>query len=314
MKIVFFGTPDYVLPTLERLHKEYVRGPGVSPIVAVVTQSPKPTGRKQILEYSPIDKWAHERNIATFYSAQDFLEANIDAEIGILAAYSEILPDKIISYFPQGILNIHPSLLPKLRGASPVQSAIITDGKKTGGTVMKMDSKLDHGQIITQFEEDILPNDTFGTLRTRLFEKSEDVLIELLTPYIQNKIHLKTQNEDEATFTRTIKKDDAFLKLEILAKAVKGEVSEEKISVPFIKDFSMDATPTNINNFVRALDPWPNVWTTMPDGRRLKILKSHVENKEGYAQLILDEVQIEGKNPVNGQQFLNAYGDIFPRK
>lgn len=314
MKIVFFGTPDYVLPILERLHKEYVRGPGVSPIVAVVTQSPKPTGRKQILEYSPIDKWAHERNIATFYSAQDFLEANIDAEIGILAAYSEILPDKIISYFPQGILNIHPSLLPKLRGASPVQSAIITDGKKTGGTVMKMDSKLDHGQIITQFEEDILPNDTFGTLRTRLFEKSEDVLIELLTPYIQNKIHLKTQNEDEATFTRTIKKDDAFLKLEILAKAVKGEVSEEKISVPFIKDFSMDATPTNINNFVRALDPWPNAWTTMPDGRRLKILKSHVENKEGYAQLILDEVQIEGKNPVNGQQFLNAYGDIFPRK
>lgn len=314
MKIVFFGTPDYVLPILERLHKEYVRGPGVSPIVAVVTQSPKPTGRKQILEYSPIDKWAHERNIATFYSAQDFLEANIDAEIGILAAYSEILPDKIISYFPQGILNIHPSLLPKLRGASPVQSAIITDGKKTGGTVMKMDSKLDHGQIITQFEEDILPNDTFGTLRTRLFEKSEEVLIELLTPYIQNKIHLKTQNEDEATFTRTIKKDDAFLKLEVLAKAVKGEVSEEKISVPFIKDFSMEATPTNINNFVRALDPWPNAWTIMPDGRRLKILKSHVENKEGYAQLILDEVQIEGKNPVNGQQFLNAYGDIFPRK
>lgn len=314
MKIVFFGTPDYVLPILERLHKEYVKGPGVSPIVAVVTQSPKPTGRKQIMEYSPIDKWAHDRNIDTFYSAQDFLEAKIEAEIGILAAYSEIIPDKVISYFPQGILNIHPSLLPKLRGASPVQSAIITDGKKTGGTIMKMDAKLDHGPVIAQFEEEILPDDTFGTLRKRLFERSEEVLIELLTPYIQNKIHLKTQNEDEATFTRIIKKDDSFIKLDILAKAIKGEVSDEKIAVAFVKDFSMEATPTNINNFVRAMDPWPNVWTLLPDGRRLKVIKTHVENKEGYAQLIFDEVQIEGKNPVNGLQFLNAYGDIFPRK
>ncbi len=311
MKIVFFGTPDYVLPILERLHKEYVSGPGESPIVAVVTQSPKPVGRKQYLEYSPIDKWAHERNIATFYSSKDFLESQITADIGILAAYSEFLPDEILSYFPQGMLNIHPSLLPKFRGASPVQSAIIVDGKATGGTIMKMDAKLDHGPIITQFEEEILPDDTFGTLRKRLFERSEDVLIELLKPYIQTKIHLKPQDEDQATFTRTIKRDDAFVKFDIIKSAVKGEVPQEKIDIAFIKDFSMEATPTNINNFVRAMDPWPNVWTTLPNDKRLKILKSHVENKEGYAELVLDEVQIEGKTVVGGNQFLSAYKTFF---
>ena len=87
MKIVFFGTPDYVLPVLTTLHKKFVSGPGKSPIVAVVTQSPKPTGRKQYLTYSPVDKWAHERKVFTHYSAEELIDANLDTEVGILASY-----------------------------------------------------------------------------------------------------------------------------------------------------------------------------------------------------------------------------------
>ena len=91
MKIVFFGTPDYVLPILTRLHHEFVTGPGKSPIAAVVTQSPNPVGRKEVISYSPIDKWAHNHKIPIFYSANDLLEANLDIEIGVLASYGEII-------------------------------------------------------------------------------------------------------------------------------------------------------------------------------------------------------------------------------
>ena len=124
MKIVFFGTPDYVLPVLTSIHKKFVTGPGKSPIAAVVTQSPKPMGRNQDLTYSPIDKWAHEHKIDTFYQSSDLLRSKPQADLGVLAAYGEIIRDDVIRLFPHGMLVIHPSLLPKYRGASPIQSAI----------------------------------------------------------------------------------------------------------------------------------------------------------------------------------------------
>jgi methionyl-tRNA formyltransferase len=185
MKIVFFGTPDYVLPILTYLHKKFVTGPGRSPISAVVTQSPKPTGRKQILTYSPVDKWAHERKIPIFYHASDLLKENIDFELGVLASFGEIIKKEVIDLFPKGILVIHPSLLPKYRGASPIPVAIIEGETTTGVSIFKMDEKVDHGPVLSQFKEDIVPSDTTGTLRARLFERSAEVLAELLTPYLQ---------------------------------------------------------------------------------------------------------------------------------
>lgn len=268
MKIVFFGTPDYVLPILTTLHKRFVTGPGKSPIAAVVTSSPKPFGRKQILTYSPIDKWAHERGIKTFYSAKDLLDQKVEANLGVLASYGEIIPEGVINLFPQGILVIHPSLLPKYRGASPVPAAIANGDEKTGVTIFKMDKKVDHGPIISQFKEDILSNDTSDVLRNRLFERSAEVLAELIEPYIKGKITPKVQNDEDATFTKIMKKEDGYIDL------TRGPLITHE-------------------RFIRAMYPWPCAWTRLPDQRRLKLLPNGM-------------VQLEGKNPVTVKQFLSA--------
>jgi methionyl-tRNA formyltransferase len=310
MKIVFFGTPDYVVPVLNTLHKEFVSGPGKSPIVAVVTASPKPVGRKQILTYSPVDNWAHERGIPAYHSSSEFMKDKVEADIGVLASYSEIIPQSVLSNFPQGILNIHPSLLPKLRGASPIQGAIITEGNKTGVTIMKMDEKLDHGPIVSQFKEEILPTDDSVTLRDRLFDRSKDVLAELLEPYLKGKIRLKKQDDTDATFTRKISSEDGFIDADILEKALRGAEPTEIWRIPFVQGLELPPTPENIERFVRAMRPWPGVWTKIKlDNieKRLKILSSHAENNH----LVFDEVQLEGKNPVPWRQFLLSYKSPF---
>lgn len=278
MKIVFFGTPDYVLPVVQKIHKKFVTGPGISPIVAVVTRAPQPVGRKQILTYSPVDKWAHERQINTFYKANDLLESNLDYDLGILASYGEIISQDVINSFSQGILVIHPSLLPKLRGASPIQAAIANGDLETGVTVFKMDEKMDHGPIISQFKEEIDETDTFDTLRTRLFEKSAEFLVDLIDPFVKQKIKPKEQNHEEATYTKMVTKNDGFVNLE--------------------KD-----NPKMIDAKLRAYAPWPGIWTMYKD-KRLKILKAHL----ALGRLVIDEVQLEGKNPVSYKQFQEAYG------
>ena len=277
MKIVFFGTPDYVLPILTTLHRKFVTGPGVSPVVAVVTRSPRPMGRKQIPTYTPIDKWAHEHKLPIYYESRELLKNKVDADFGVLASFSEIIPNEVISLFPKGILVIHPSLLPKYRGASPVQASIINGDTVTGVTILKMDAKVDHGQIVSQFKEDVHPDDTGEVLRNRLFERSADVLTELIDPYLKGKITPRVQNDEDASFTKIITRED-------------GRV-----------DLKTD-DPVTIERKLRAYTPWPGIWT-MVDGKRLKILKAHLENEK----LVLDEVQLEGKNPVPWKQFKDAY-------
>src|SRR3989304_6997150 len=118
MRIVFFGTPAYVVPLLQKVSNAFRDLREGSPIVAVVTQKPKRVGRKQLLTYSEVDNWAHKRKIPVFYSSGDLVNSGISADIGILASYGEIVPAQALNYFPHGILIITPSLLPELRGAS----------------------------------------------------------------------------------------------------------------------------------------------------------------------------------------------------
>ena len=148
-----------------------------------------------------------------------------------MASYGEIIKKEVIDLFPQGILVIHPSLLPKYRGASPIPEAIKNGDKVTGVTILRMDAKMDHGPIVTQFKEDIADTDTSDVLRARLFEKSAEVLVETLTPYLQGKIKLKHQNDEEATFTKILTKQDGFI------------------------DLSIKHTPESIEQFIRAMQP-----------------------------------------------------------
>lgn len=264
MKIIFFGTPYYVVPILKKLKKYHE-------IVAVVTQSPKLAGRKQLKTYSAVDSFAHEKHIPIFYDFEKLPEA----ELGVCASFGNIIPQSVIKHFPLGILNIHPSLLPKYRGASPVSEAIKNGDTLTGVSIIKMDEKMDHGPIVTQFKEEIAKDDTTQSLRDRLFEKSADVLVELIEPYLKGKIKLKPQDEKAATFTKILTKEDGFIDL---TKSQSSEVTD---------------------NFIRAMYPWPGAWTYLPNQKRIKLLPNNM-------------VQLEGKNPVTLKQFEESFPQFSP--
>lgn len=268
MKIIFFGTPEYVVPILSKLSK-------VHEIVAVITQPPMPVGRDQFKKYSPVDDWAHKRDVPIFF---EFDKPFPEADLGVCAAYGKIIPKKVIDLFKLGILNIHPSLLPKYRGASPINEALKNGDLETGVTIIKMDEKMDHGPIVTFFKEEILPDDTTDTLRQRLFERSADVLIQLIPAYISGKVKPKEQNEKEATYTKILTKEDGLISLK-------------------------EKTPEEAERFIRAMAPWPGAWTKLENQKRLKLLKAHIEEEK----LVLDEVQLEGKDPVSWKQFKEGY-------
>lgn len=284
-KILFFGTPDYVVPIVQSAK---VAG---YEIIGVVTQPTKPVGREGKLESSPVAKWAAENNIPVF--TPDSLDKNFAKEIAklspdvvVLAAYAKLIPPEILKIPKFGCLNIHPSLLPKYRGPSPVQAAIMGGEKQTGVTIIQMDKIHDHGPIVAQFTEDIRDDDTTGTLRARLFEKAAEVLTTILPAYLEGKIELREQDHSKATFTKILTKDD-------------GKIDWKK-------------EPSEIERFIRALSPWPGAWTEvkiMANGqwlmKRLKILKAHLDID--HQSLVIDIVQLEGKNPVSWKQFKEGY-------
>ena len=322
MKFVFFGTPDYVVPILDSLQRKFRNRSGESPIAAVVTQAPKPTGRKQILVYSPVDDWAFKKKITKVFAPEDLVKEHIYADMGILAAYGAIIPQSVIALFKFGILNIHPSLLPKFRGASPVQATIVSGEKETGVSIIKIDNELDHGLIISQFKDEVALNDTTESLRERLFARSSEVLISLIPAYIQGKITPREQNHKMASFTHHIKKEDAFIPSDYINLAIKGRISPKKQwEIPFIKEYKLPLSVILLNDFIRAMQPWPIAWTYVnldPDiksmeMKRLKILNAHTEEVTGLKsktlkhKLVLDSVQLEGKSPVTWKQFIEGY-------
>ena len=308
MKIIFFGTPDYVIPILSKLSK-------VHEIVAVVTQPPMPVGREQFKKYSPVDDWAHKRSLATSGGKRNvpiffvFDKPFPEADLGVCAAYGKIIPDKVIKSFRHGILVIHPSLLPQFRWGSPVQAAIVTNTNPSGVTIMKMDPyHFDHGPIITRFLEEVSPNDTTETLRRRLFERSADVLVQLLPAYLAGKIKPKPQDDNKATFARMLTREDAFIQPKYLKAVLEGKNIKEKWEISFIKDskdkiYTTKVSPETVERFIRAMNPWPGAWTRLENQKRLKLLKARLEENK----LVLDEVQLEGKDPVSWKQFTEGY-------
>jgi len=307
MKIVFFGTPDYVVPIVNLLHKSFSDKTGKSAILTVVTQKPKPYGRKQEKAYSPVDTWAYKKKIPVTYELAEIPFA----DLGVLAAYGEIIPDSVIRKFKFGILNIHPSLLPIYRGASPIQAAIASMDKETGVTIIKIDSHMDHGPIIAQFKETISQSDTLGSLRERLFARASEVLVSLIPPYLQSKIKLREQEHDGASYTSLVKKEHGYISPAYLQKTTTGKPISAKWIIPFIKDYSQKPSAQMLDAYIRALNPWPTAWSDVllnPGGpsRRLKILSAHIDSGPENL-LILDEVQLEGKNTVSFEEFKRGY-------
>ena len=201
-------------------------------------------------------------------------------DVAILAAFGAILPKEILNLPQKGILNIHPSLLPQYRGPSPVQTAILNGDKQVGVTIIKMDEEIDHGPILTQTKEEIKGDDTAQSLYLRLFTIGAEILTTILPAYIEDKIELRQQDHSQATYTKKLTRND-------------GKIDWKQSN-------------QYLERFIRAMFPWPEAWTDIKidnQKKKLKITKAHLENKK----LILDQVQLEGKNLVSFKQFKEGY-------
>jgi len=297
MKVVFFGTPDYVVPIAKILDEKF-------DVLAVVTQTPKKVGRKKILTPSPIEIWAKKNNIEVIYNLREIP----DYDLGVLASFGRIVPNKVLTKPKHGIINIHPSDLPLWRGSSPVQATILSEEKMATVSIMLLDEKMDHGPILAKFEEKITSNDTTEVLRKRLFKISTDHLSTIIPMYVGGKITPTPQDHKKATYTKELKKDHAFIPPKYFSNALKGKTTNEKWNIPFLKDYSIIPNSENVEKFIRAANPWPIAWTKIIQQKnknplRLKIIESHVEGKN----LVPDIVQLEGKNPVSWKQFVSGY-------
>lgn len=274
MKYIYFGTPEFASAILKDLIAS-----GHSP-VAVVTNPDRPVGRKQIITPSPVKVLALENNIKVLTPAslkneevQEELRT-LDADIYILAAYGKIIPSAVLEIPKNGVICVHPSLLPKLRGATPVQNAILQGFTETGVTLFQMDKDIDHGPILLQEKTEIKPNENTESLLKRLAGVSARMVADLLENF--SGIEPVPQNHEEATFTRKIETSDAFLDPMDLKRAKEGNAEVAKI----------------LNNKIHAFYPEPGAWT-MEGKKRVKLLDSEIVDDK----LKLKVIQVEGKNP-----------------
>lgn len=212
MKYVFFGTPDVASLTLERLIAA-----GLRP-AAAVTNPDAPKGRGHVLTPSPVRELAESVGLSVLTPEKldkDAIEqvGAYGADLAIVVAYGKILPEELIASFPLGVLNVHYSLLPRWRGASPMESALLHGDAVTGVTIQKMVKKLDAGDIVSSKSIEVFPEDTALTLRPRLIELGAQLLIETLPRYLSGEIVPGPQDEAQVTYAPKYSKDDGLIDL-----------------------------------------------------------------------------------------------------
>ena len=298
MKIVFMGTPDYAAVTLKKLIASDHE------IAAVFAQPDKPVGRKQILTPPPVKVVAEENNIPVYQpktlrdgEALEILKG-INPDIIMVVAYGKILPEKILNLPKYGCVNGHASLLPKYRGASPIQWCIVCGEEKTGVTVMQMDIGMDTGDILTQCEVEIGEKETAEELFERLSVITAELLVNTLADLEKGNITPQKQDEEKASYAPIIKKEMAEL------------------------DFSKSAK--ELYNAVRGYYSWPCAYFFL-GGKRIKVIKSEIGNETSKPagtvvgnsdcleiacgdgkSLKLLTVQPEGKGKMTAKEMLNG--------
>lgn len=218
IKIGFFGTPEYSVITLNALKgaaKELN-----SEISFVVTQPDKPKGRKMLLTPPPVKVWAQENSVTVYQPEKlrdpEFIEnlKKYDCDVFVVIAYGKIIPDEILNIPKHKSLNIHGSLLPKLRGSCPIETAILNDEKVTGATIILMDKEMDHGPIVAMKEVTVEPwPPTAQVLGKAIVETGSELLISILPKWIAHEIKPTEQNHGQASFTKMIKKEDGLIDL-----------------------------------------------------------------------------------------------------
>lgn len=266
MKIVYLGTPDFAVKPLENILKSKHE------VLAVVTQPDKPVGRKAIITPCDVKCFALKNGLKTLsynkirVEGVDDLKA-LNPDIMVTCAYGQILSREILDIPKYGIINIHASLLPKYRGSSPIQWAIINGEKKTGVTIMQTEEGVDTGGIISQIETEILPNETAGELFDRLSVLGAEIIVETLDKIETGNYTITSQNHQLATHTTMLKKQDGVI------------------------DFTKSAS--EIVNLVRGLNPWPVAYTYL-GGKTLKIYSASTVELKGNAGEILAYDKVNG--------------------
>ena len=316
INVIFFGSTSDSVLVLEKLASLQTKSYKLV-IAAVVTQPPRPVGRKHDVLPTAVETWGKEHNVTvlSFPStvAQPWLYANeqtvIDtlapfkADLLVSASYGQKIPAKTLPDARFGGLNVHPSLLPRWRGADPVPWAILAGDHQTGVTIVILSKEFDEGRIVVQKKVPIVPTDETDPLRARLFALGADLLVDTLPEFLSGAVKGTSQDVTLASYARRLTRDDGFIPWEILQKAMAGEdVTVKKRPAVLTLDASHIAI--TIAKARRALTPWPGLWT-MWEQKRLKILSCHAEPVTN--KLMIDMVQLAGKNPVPYEQFLKAY-------
>lgn len=275
INFAFFGTPDVSSETLEILKNN-----GYLPSL-VITSPDKPQGRKMLLTSSPVKNWAIENNIPFLQPEkidEDFTNklSKENFDLFIVVAYGKILPENFINIPKFGSINIHYSLLPKYRGASPVESAILNGDKETGVAIQKMEYKMDSGPIIALEKTEILADENSVELRKRLIKIGAELLIKKLPDFINGKITLTKQDENSATYCKKIKKEDGLV-----------DINTENAE--------------NLYNKFRAYFKWPRIFF-FQKGKRIIITNAALENEK----FVIKKVLPEGKKEIDYSIFLNS--------
>jgi len=313
MRTIFLGTTWESLETLKVLHMD-----SFFDVVCVITTQDKPVGRKQILTPSEVKRYALENDIPVVHTEkkkENYIKVleEFKPEIVVCKAFGEIIPKEFLDYPKYGCINIHFSILPKYRGAVPIQKAILDGEEETGISIMLMSEGLDEGDLLKIFREKIRGDDTNITLRERLVKKTTDVLIPTLRDWIAGDITPVKQKNDEATY------------------CWKKDISKENAQI----NWKMQ-TPKQIERMVRAFIPWPIAWTILPSnlnknmaGKIIKIFRAELvkipsgkdpgeifanggkvlfATQDPLVSLRTLEFQIEGRNKTNERDFLNGIG------
>jgi len=268
VKFVYFGSPDFSTFVLDELEQA-----GFVPAL-VVTRPDEPAGRKHTLTPTPVKLWAEVRGIPVEESLnfENWKMKIGNFDLGILAAYGKIIPDPILNIFPKGILNIHPSLLPKFRGPTPVQSAILAGEKEMGVSVILLDKEMDHGPILKQVSGYSLQGVDYRKATEDLFRLGGQMLIKIIPDWIAGKIKSKEQNHTQATYTKKFTNGEAFIKPETITG---HQVSEGTPGVQQMQEVEYAMRQ------VRALNPEPGTWTIVRSKNkelRIKILSAKIED------------------------------------
>ncbi len=295
MNYIFFGTPEFAAIILEKLIEA-----GFIP-QAVVCNPDKPIGRKKVITPPPTKILAERYNIPLFQpeilANSKFQIPNSKFDFFIVAAYSQIIPKEILEIPRLGAIGVHPSFLPKYRGPSPIQAAILNGDEETGVSLFLVDEKVDHGPILAQRElEFSIFNFQFSILSQKLAELGADLLIETLPKFLAGKIKPALQDDSRATYTKKFETKDAYIEPKDLEKAQGSTGASTELS-RMSSPQETRRLAIEIDRKIRALNPEPGTFTlSLSKGglKRMKLLEA-VLTPEG--KLKLKKIQIEGKKP-----------------